>query len=99
MPPCPLRAPVAITGRHGGRFRASPSPAFSRPQVAARVVSMAPPPWQDPGSSEEPAEGGCDERERRGRGKADQGGRQVWCEFGEHQFSVSLAASRCARIW
>ena len=45
---------------------------------------MAPPSWQDPGSSEEPAEGGCDEREKGGRGKADQGGRQVCCKLGEH---------------
>lgn len=99
MPLCPFSAPVAITGHYSGHFSATHSPSFSWSQVAARVISMAPPSWQDPGSSEEPAEGGCDEREKGGRGKADQGGRQVCCKLGEHQFSVLLSASRCARIW
>lgn len=81
-----IRCPVAITGHHSGHFSATHSPLFSWSQVAARVISMAPPSWKVPGSSEEPAEGGCDQREKRGRGKADQGGRQVWCKLGEHWF-------------
>ncbi|KAL4696917.1 hypothetical protein H8959_002615 [Pygathrix nigripes] len=50
-----------------------PSSSSSRSQVASRVIPLAPPAWQVPVSCTESAEGGCNEWEEGGRGKADQG--------------------------
>lgn len=48
----------------------------SVPQVASRVIPMAPPSRQGPASCAEPAEGGPDERQEGGRGEADYRGEQ-----------------------
>ena len=56
------------------------SSSFFRSQVAARVIPMAPAPWQVPASCGEPSEGGCYEWENGGRGKADQRGGQQGCK-------------------